>query len=428
MKVLVVGGGGREHTLAWKIARSPKVSKVYCAPGNAGTAEIAENIDIKVDDINGLLEFAKKESVDLTVVGPELPLVLGVVDVFEESGLKIFGPSKGAAELEGSKVFMNDVLKMAGVPTASFKVFNDEDSAVSYLHNVQTFPIVVKADGLAAGKGVLVAPDRDSAVAFVKEVMSEKIFGDAGNSVVIEECLEGEEASYIVVADGTDFISLATSQDHKRIGDGDTGNNTGGMGAYSPAPIITATLKDKIDTWVIKPLLEEMESRGIPFRGFLYAGLMISNAEVYALEFNVRLGDPETEPILIRYSGDFVELILSAVDGDLKNFKEPEWEENSSVCVVMASGGYPAKYETGKKISGLDDTIDGVEVFHAGTALKDGDVVTSGGRVLGITATAPTIKEAIELAYKRIDTISFEGAVYRKDIGLKALNRQCPLP
>ncbi|MDH5543487.1 MAG: phosphoribosylamine--glycine ligase [Nitrospinota bacterium] len=420
MKILVVGGGGREHALAWKIAQSPRVSRIYCAPGNAGTISVAENIDIRAEDIEALLAFAKNEKINFTVVGPEQPLVAGIVDLFKKNGLKIFGPSMEASRLEGSKIFMKEVLISANIPTAEYHTFTSADEAIAYLNGVKKFPQVVKADGLAAGKGVLVAPDAASATAFVKDVMGERIFGDSGNRVIIEQFLGGEEASYIVVADGENFVPLATSQDHKRIGDNDTGPNTGGMGAYSPAPIVTDNVRKKVDERVIKPLLAEMKRRGSPFTGFLYAGLMIENGEPYVLEFNVRFGDPETQPILSRYPGDLLDLLEAAANGDVTGI-DLEWPENASVCVVMAAGGYPGSYAKGKTIEGLEKNLDGVTVFHAGTGVKDEKVVTSGGRVLGVTATARTIKEAKDLAYSRVKGISWDGCYFRNDIADKAI-------
>lgn len=422
MKVLVVGSGGREHTLAWKIKQSPKVTELYCAPGNAGTAQIATNVHIGAEDVDALLNFAKNEKLDLTVVGPEAPLVKGIVDLFSENGLRIFGPTKEAAKLEGSKIFMKEVLQSAGVPTAIYKTFEDAKSALEYLDGIKEFPLVVKADGLAAGKGVLSAYDRESAGNFVNDVMSRKIFGESGNRIIIEQFLDGEEASYIAVADGENFIPLASSQDHKRVGDGDTGPNTGGMGAYSPAPVVTPDVDEKIRKRVVRPILDEMKKRGKPFKGSLYAGLMIKKGEPYVLEINVRFGDPEAQPILPRYRGDFLELLDAAVDGDVQRIK-PQWSDDASVCVVMASGGYPGSYEKGKIIEGLDEEMDNVTVFHAGTAIREGRVVTSGGRVLGVTATAPTIKEAAELAYRRTKSIRWDGCFYRKDIAARAINR-----
>jgi len=417
-----VGGGGREHALAWKIRKSPKVSKLYCAPGNGGTAGIATNVDIGAEDIDALARFALKEKIDLTVVGPEAPLVKGIVNLFDSKGLRVFGPSAMAAELEGSKIFMKETLQSAGVPTAKYEMFRNTELALAYLDTVTDYPIVVKADGLAAGKGVLVAPERDSAKKFVNDLMSSKMFGESGEKIIIEQCLKGEEASYIVIADGSDFVPLASSQDHKRVGDGDTGSNTGGMGAYSPAPVITPEVDEKIRTKIIRPLLDEMADQGRPFTGFLYAGLIIDDGEPSVLEFNVRFGDPETQPILARYKGDFLELLEAATEGEISRVT-PEWEEGSSVCVVMASEGYPGKYEKGKVINGLEKDIEGVTVFHAGTAVKDGKIVTNGGRVLGVTAVGADIREAVDRAYGRVETIKWDGAFWRTDIASRALDR-----
>ena len=422
MKILVVGGGGREHALAWKLAQSPRVDKLYCAPGNAGTAQLGENCPIGADDIDALLVFVKKESIDFTVVGPEVPLVKGIVDLFKANGQKIFGPSKEAARLEGSKSFMKDCLQKAGIPTAMYEVFTDGELAKKYINTRTEWRHVVKADGLAAGKGVLVTADKNEALKFTADAMAGTSFGDAGQKVIIEELLKGEEASYIVVADGRNFVSLATSQDHKRAFDGDKGPNTGGMGAYSPAPVITPEVEEKIKRKIMEPLLREMKSRGAPFSGFLYAGLMIENGEPTVLEFNVRLGDPEAQPLLCRYGGDLLDLLEASADGDVSSVKV-EWRENASVCVVMASGGYPGSYEKGKPITGLEGCAENVVVFHAGTKLDGDAVVTSGGSVLGVTATAPTVKEAVAAAYACCEKIKWAGSFYRTDIAKKAINR-----
>jgi len=415
MKILVVGGGGREHALVWKLAKSPLVNKIFCAPGNAGTAQISENVDIGAADIEALLAFAKKESIDFTVVGPEVPLVKGIVDLFKANGQKIFGPSKEASRLEGSKSFMKDVLQKAGIPTAGYEMFSDYESAEKQIKGIAEWRHVVKADGLAAGKGVLVTDDKDKALKFTADAMAGASFGDAGMKIIVEDFLGGEEASYIVVADGENFVPMASSQDHKRAFDGDKGPNTGGMGAYSPAPVITAEVEEKIKRKVIKPLLHEMSSRGAPFTGFLYAGLMIDNGEPSVLEFNVRMGDPETQPLLLRYGGDLLELLMAAERGDVSGVKV-EWRDDASVCVVMASGGYPGSYEKGKRITGLGNCAENVVVFHAGTKLDGENVVTSGGRVLGVTATAPTVKEAAAAAYACCEKVTWDGAFYRKDI------------
>ncbi|GMT41608.1 MAG: phosphoribosylamine--glycine ligase [bacterium] len=421
MKILIVGGGGREHAIAWKLAQSSRVEKIFCAPGNAGTAQTCTNVPISADDLNALIDFAVKEGVGLTVVGPEAPLVGGIVDLFNKNNLKIFGPSKDAAMLEGSKIFMKEILENAGIPTAMYKTFTSIKSALVYAKGVERWPQVIKADGLAAGKGVLVASDYEEAATWA-EKMSQELFGDSGGKWIIEDFIHGEEASYIVVSDGENYAPLATSQDHKRALDGDKGPNTGGMGAYSPAPVITPEVEKKIKKKIIEPLLNEMRLRGMPFKGFLYAGLMISDGEPSVLEFNVRLGDPEAQPILCRYGGDLLDLLEASADGDVSGIN-PRWEDNAAVCIVMASGGYPGDYEKGHIIEGLNKKAEDVVVFHAGTRLEEGRVVTSGGRVLGVTATAPTIREAAEAAYSRAALIKWKDAFYRKDIAARAIRR-----
>ncbi|MEE8484484.1 MAG: phosphoribosylamine--glycine ligase [Nitrospinota bacterium] len=428
MKVLVIGAGGREHALVWKLRQSPRVTKLCCAPGNAGTAAIAENVSIGADDVGGLLEFAQKEKIDFTVVGPEAPLVLGIVDLFIENGLKIFGPQKAAAQIEGSKIFMKEMLDKAKIPTSTYKTFTDRNEALAYIETLNDFPVVIKADGLAAGKGVHIAQGRDDANEFIDSVMDAKIFGASGDRIIIEKFLDGEEASYIVVADGKNYVPMASSQDHKRVGDGDTGPNTGGMGAYSPAPVVTPEVDKKIRRRVIEPLLATMKNEDAPFSGFLYAGLMIADGEPSVLEFNVRMGDPETQPILPRYKGDLLELLEASAAGDVSGIK-PEWDDRAAVCIVMASGGYPGSYKTGFVIEGLEDEglkgegLDNVTVFHAGTKLDGDKVVTSGGRVLGVTALGATIWEATDLAYIAASKIKWEGSFYRRDIAKRAIRR-----
>ncbi|MBI3601074.1 MAG: phosphoribosylamine--glycine ligase [Nitrospinae bacterium] len=431
MKVLVIGSGGREHALVWKIARSPLVGKIYCAPGNAGTSEGAENIDIEPTNIEGLAEFASKNSITLTVVGPEMPLTLGIVNEFEKRGLRIFGPSKEAAEIEGSKVFAKYMMKKYGMPTARYESFNSPDEAKRYiLRQAQDgmvslsnhAPLVIKADGLAAGKGVVICQTKEEAVKTIDSIMVEKRFGSAGDKIIIEEYLKGEEASFMAFSDGETIIPLASAQDHKQIYDGDIGPNTGGMGAYSPAPIITEKVeKDIIDT-IMKPLLIGMKKEGRSYKGILYAGLMIAEGKSFVLEFNCRLGDPETQPVLARMKSDIVPIMMAAVEGKLKG-KEIQWRDEASVCVVMAAKGYPDAYEKGKEIRGLEDAkkMAHLIVFHAGTSEKDGKILTSGGRVLGVTAIGADIKTAIDTAYKGVNLISWDGAYYRKDIGKKAL-------
>jgi len=422
MKVLVVGSGGREHAIVWKLSQSPYVEKIYCAPGNAGISKLAECLEIKATEIEKLAEFAEKEGINLTIVGPEAPLVAGIVDEFEKRGLRIFGPSKAAARLEGSKVFAKEMMKRWGVPTADFRVFNNPDEAVAYIKE-KGAPIVVKADGLAAGKGVTVAKTVEEAVEAVNRIMVEKVFGEAGNKVVIEECLEGEEASYLVVTDGENFIPLATAQDHKAVFDGDRGPNTGGMGAYSPAPVLSEELEREVQEKVIKPILKGMKEEGNPFKGILYAGLMITNEGVKVLEFNVRFGDPEAQVILRRLKTDLVDLATSVINGKLVS--KLEWIPETSICVVLASKGYPGSYEKGKEINGIEEAekVESVVVFHAGTAFKEGKLVTNGGRVLNVTALGKNIVEARERVYKAVEKIHFEGMHYRKDIGEKALKR-----
>ncbi len=421
MKVLIVGGGGREHSLVWMVNQSPKVEKVFCTPGNAGTAIEGENVDIDVEDIDGLVEFGKKEGIGLTVVGPEVPLTLGIVDAFEAAGLRIFGASKKAAEIEGSKVFTKRLMAKYNVPTGFFEVFDSPDDARAYIKEVGA-PIVVKADGLAAGKGVIVCQTVKEADEAVHIIMEEKRFGDAGDRVVVEEFLTGEEASFLAFSDGKNVLPLATSQDHKPIFDDDRGPNTGGMGAYSPAPVVTKEIFDQVMEEVMIRTVNAMASEGKPYKGVLYAGLMIEDGKARVLEFNARYGDPEAQPLLVRVDGDIVEVMEAVVDERLDEITL-NWHDNPSICVVMASGGYPGSYVTGKVITGIEeaDAMEGVKVFHAGTALKDGKIVTSGGRVLGVTALGDDIPDAIERAYRACDVIKWDGAYYRRDIGAKAI-------
>ena len=423
MKILVVGGGGREHALVWKIAQSPLVEKIYCAPGNPGIARQAECVAIKADDIDGLLDFARDKAIDLTVVGPEVPLTMGIVDRFREAGLTIFGPDARAARLEGSKVFCKDVMARYGVPTAAYGTFTDRDGAVAFIRE-HGAPIVVKADGLAAGKGVVVAQSEEEAIAAVDAAMVDNVFGEAGSTVVIEEFLAGEEASFIAFTDGEAILPLASSQDHKPVFDGDQGPNTGGMGAYSPAPVVTEAIHDKVVETVLKPLVKGMAAEGCPFNGILYAGLMIRDGEVRVLEFNVRFGDPEAQPLLARLKSDLVPVLLACAGGDLSG-AELQWHDKTAVCVVMASGGYPGAFEKGLPIRGLDEAekLDDLIVFHAGTAEKEGAIVNSGGRVLGVTGLGATVVEAIDRAYRGVKAIDWPGVHYRTDIGKKALGK-----
>jgi phosphoribosylamine--glycine ligase len=423
MKVLVIGSGGREHALVWKIAQSPLVEKVFCAPGNPGTARLAENVAIKVDDLEGLLDFAIRERIGLTVVGPELPLSLGIADLFQESGLKIFGARKDAAIIEASKAFSKDLMRKYNVPTAAYRVYEQIEPAIEFIDELGT-PIVIKADGLAAGKGVVIAWDRDEAVAAVKSMLEGNLFGEAGSRVVIEEFLTGEEASFLAFTDGSKIVPLASSQDHKAVFDGDKGPNTGGMGAYSPAPVVTPEIHDRIMAEVMQPTVDGMAQEGRLYQGVLYAGLMIDGDKIRTLEFNARFGDPECQPLLMRMESDIVPILMAVAAGDLGE-TSIEWHDKAAVCVVMAAFGYPGEIRKGDEIFGLDEAagIDDMVVFHAGTAMKDGKTVTSGGRVLGVTALGPSVRDAIDLAYRGVAAISWEGVHFRHDIGKKALNR-----
>jgi len=423
MKILVVGSGGREHALVWKLQQSPRVKEIYCAPGNAGIANLATCVDISATDIKGLADFAKKQRIDLTVVGPEAALTLGIVDQFEQQGLRIFGPAQAAAIMEGSKVFMKDLLKKYHIPTGHYAVFEEREAAVRYIEG-QSPPLVVKADGLAAGKGVIVAATIKEAVEAVDLIMKENAFGEAGNKIVVEEFLEGEEASFLAFTDGKTVLPLPSSQDHKAIFEGDKGPNTGGMGAYSPAPVLTEELHKQAMEQIMIPTVKAMAAEGRPYKGVLYAGLMIKQGKAKVLEFNCRFGDPEAQPLLMRLKSDLVEIMEAVIDERLHEVRL-EIDPRPTVCVVMSSGGYPGSYDKGKAISGLDaaTSCDDVVVFHAGTALKDGKVVTAGGRVLGITAIGDTLQGAIDAAYKVVRLINWEGCYYRRDIGAKALRR-----
>ncbi len=424
LNLLVIGSGGREHALAWKLAESGRVEKVYVAPGNAGTALEAklENVDISPTDFDGLIAFVRDKGVDYTVVGPEDPLVSGIVDRFNEAGLRCFGPGMAAAQLEGSKAFTKAFLERHQIPTAGYAVFDDIAEASAHVETL-TPPIVIKADGLAAGKGVVLADSIDEAKHTLEQMLSGKLLSGAGSSVVIEDFLEGEEASFIIIADGEDYLSFATSQDHKPAYDGDRGPNTGGMGAYSPAPVVTAEVHRRILDLVIEPALRGMNSEGHPYRGFLYAGLMIDKSGYPGVvEFNCRFGDPETQPIMTRLRTDLVELIEAALDGQLSSM-DVSFDARPALTVVMASGGYPGSYETGKRISGLDQVTD-AKVFHAGTTLSGSDVRTNGGRVLGVTALGDTVLMAQQRAYDAVRQIGFENAEYRSDIGFRAIARE----
>ncbi len=425
MNVLIIGNGGREHALAWKAAQSANVETVYVAPGNAGTAldQGIENVDIAVSDFAALADFASNNNVGLTIVGPEAPLVDGVVDYFSERQLPCFGPSKGAAQLEGSKAFTKDFLARHAIPTAAYANFTELEPALAYLRE-QGAPIVVKADGLAAGKGVIVAETLEQAEEAVRDMLSGNAFGDAGCRVVIEEFLQGEEASFIVMVDGENVLPMATSQDHKRVGDGDTGPNTGGMGAYSPAPVVTDAVHQRIMNEVILPTVRGMEQEGNRYTGFLYAGLMINPAgEPKVIEYNCRFGDPETQPIMLRLQSDLVELCLTALRGELDS-TDASWDPRPAVGVVMAAGGYPASYDKGDEITGIPAETGSSKVFHAGTSLQDGKLVTSGGRVLCATAMGDRVSDAQALAYQLVDQIQWRGAFCRRDIAYRAIARE----
>jgi len=426
MNVLVIGSGGREHALAWKAAQSSSVEQVFVAPGNAGTATETKlsNIDINIDEFEKLADFAEKNDVSLTIVGPEAPLVDGVVDYFTGRGLACFGPTQGAAQLEGSKAFTKDFLARHKIPTAEYQNFTEVEPALAYLRD-KGVPIVIKADGLAAGKGVIVAETLEQAEEAVKDMLSGNAFGEAGCRLVIEEFLDGEEASFIVIADGDHVLPMATSQDHKRVGEADTGPNTGGMGAYSPAPVVTAEIHDRVMREVIMPTIEGMKAEGNDYTGFLYAGLMImSDGTPKVIEYNCRFGDPETQPIMLRLNSDLVELCLAALEGQLNSTKA-DWDPRPSMGVVLAAGGYPGPYSKGDVISGLESAdSDTTKVFHAGTLLDDGNVVTNGGRVLCATALGNNVSEAQQRAYELADKISWNGMFMRRDIGYRAINRE----
>ncbi len=421
MRVLVVGSGGREHSLAWKIRASPRVQRVYCAPGNAGIEEVAELVPIAADDIASLARFAEEQEIDLTVCGPEVPLTLGIADEFHARGLRLFGPNRSGARLEGSKAFTKDLLRRNAIPTAYYGAFNDADEAKRYLHEVGA-PIVVKADGLAAGKGVIVCATVKEAEEAIGEMMRGRIFGDAGAHIVIEEFLEGEEVSFIALTDGKTVLPLASSQDHKRALDGDRGPNTGGMGAYTPAPIVSKDLHDRLMREVMEPMVAALSAATIDYRGVLYAGIMVTPNGPKVLEFNARFGDPECQPLMLRLKSDIVDLMDACIDRRLHEV-QIEWDERAAACVVLAAGGYPGDYEKGTPIHGLDRLHDwkGGVVFHAGTARRNGSVVTNGGRVLGVTALGDTIADAVAEAYRATRLIEWDGMFYRHDIGHRAL-------
>ena len=422
MKILVVGSGGREHVLVWKLSQSPLVAKIYCAPGNAGTAQDAENLNIPADDVMRLAKFAKENGIDLTVVGPEAPLVAGIVDEFRRQKLNVFGPTASAARLEGSKVFTKKLLRRANIPTANFAVFSRMPEAMQYLEDSEEQPLVVKADGLAAGKGVFVCANRAEARAAVKSVLQDRTFGEAGSQVVIEECLVGHEASILALVDGDTIVPLDVAQDHKRAYDHDLGPNTGGMGAYCPAPLVTPTIMDDIIRRILIPTIHTMKVEGCPFSGVLYAGIMLTANGPKVLEYNVRFGDPEAQPVLMRLRSDLAHVLLLASTGRLTELESLDWDPRPAVCVVMASEGYPGEYAKGRAITGIQDAdaLPDTKVFHAGTAIKHEQVVNTGGRVLGITALGDTIAEAKQNAYAAVNKIQWQGGWCRSDISDKA--------
>ena len=421
MKVLVVGGGGREHAIVWKLKQSPRVAQIYCAPGNAGIGQMAECVNIQAGDVYGLLNFAREKSIDLTVVGPEIPLTTGIVDIFEKEGLKIFGPSRAAAEIEGSKALAKEIMAKYHIPTARYATFDHAEEARAYVQK-HGAPCVVKADGLAAGKGVIVAMDDETALAAVDIIMAQRAFGQAGDRVVIEEFLQGEEVSVLAFIEGDTIIPLVASQDHKRVGDNDTGPNTGGMGAYAPAPLYTPELAERVEREILRPTVQALAAEGRTYRGVLYAGLMVTADGPKVLEFNARFGDPETQPVLSLLETDLVDIMESILEGKLAQ-QPVAWKDGAAVCVVMAAGGYPGKYGKGQEITGLAEVPPEVQVFHAGTALRGGRIVCDGGRVLGVTGVGRNIPEAIDRAYQGVRSIVFEGAHYRTDIGRKALSK-----
>ena len=421
MKILVIGSGGREHALVWKIAQSPKVSQIYCAPGNAGISKLAQCINIDADNIEKLVDFAQEEKIDLAVVGPELALSKGIVNKFNRKGLRIFGPSKEATEIESSKVFSKYLMKKYNIPTANYGVFQNSEKAFDYIKK-QAFPLVIKADGLAAGKGVFIVKNLFQARDALDALMEEKKFGEAGRQVVIEEFLEGEEVSILAFCDGKTVVPMVSSQDHKKIFDNDQGPNTGGMGAYSPVPFYPDEFEKRVLKEILKPTVKGLQSEGREYKGVLYAGLILTKEGPKVLEFNARFGDPETQVILPRLKTDLIDILNAVIEETLHKINI-EWEDNAAVCVVVASGGYPGKYQKGKVISGLErlEKMKDIIVFHAGTKLQDGKVITSGGRVLGITAWDKTISKTKERAYKGVKEIYFEDMYYRKDIAVKAI-------
>jgi len=421
MNILVIGSGGREHALCWKLKQSSKVEKIYCVPGNAGIAQVAECVPGNIHDFSFLVSLAKEKQIGFTVVGPEAPLVDGVVDAFEKEGLKVFGPNKKAAQLEGSKIFSKEIMQQAGVPTADYKIFDDLDEAKTHVINAD-YPLVIKADGLCAGKGVFIISSAEEAIKTLDDIFVKRIFGDSGNKVLIENCITGPEISILGLTDGERVISLASSQDHKRAFDGDKGPNTGGMGAYSPFPLVLEKDLLGLVEQTMTPIIQALKKQGIVYKGLLYGGLMLTEQGPQVLEFNVRFGDPEVQAVMMRLKNDLLDLLIASSEGDLSQVKM-DWDQRASMSVVLASGGYPGSYEKGKKIEGFEEAEkDGAVVFHAGTTLNDsGEVVTSGGRVLAVTALGETLLDARDNAYKAVSDISFEGMHFRNDIGHQIL-------
>lgn len=421
MRILVVGGGGREHTLVWKLKQSPLVGKIYCAPGNAGIAEDAECVPISVEDLQGLADFAEKQKIDLTVVGPEDPLARGIVDLFQEKGLKIFGPNKKAAQLEGSKVFAKELMVKYNIPTAEYRTFTSPEEAEQYIKKIGT-PVVIKAEGLAAGKGVIICEEEEEALLAVKKIMIDRAFGDAGNRLIVEEFMQGEEASILAFTDGESILAMVSSQDHKPVYDGDRGPNTGGMGAYAPAPLVTPEIAQYVEEKILVPAVQGLKADGHPYSGVIYAGLMFTEKGPKVLEFNCRFGDPEAQVVIPLLKSDLVPILQAVVEGRLSEVKA-QWHEGSAVCVVMASGGYPGPYPKGIAIHGLEKQKgkENFVVFHAGTKNQEGQIVTNGGRVLGVTGWAENLPETLKKVYEAVESIEFDGAHYRKDIGQKAL-------
>ena len=419
MKVAVIGSGGREHALAWKLAQSPSVEKLYAIPGSAAMADIADCVDIRLGDLEKIADYCVGEGVDMLVVGPEVPLTEGLADICQAKGLAVFGPNKAAAQMEGSKAFAKDIMKKYGVPTAAYATFTDEEAAKAYIHE-QGAPIVIKADGLAAGKGVVVAQTEEEAIDAVNAMMEDHIFGESGGRIVVEECMVGEEASLLAFVDGKTIVPLISAQDHKRIFDNDEGPNTGGMGAYAPAPVMTPAMVKEVEEKILRPVVDGLRQEGITYQGCLYAGLMITADGPKVVEFNCRFGDPETQAVLPLLKGDLAQIMYACTQGTLTK-DMVGWKQASSCCVIMASAGYPASSHKGDVICGLNDLDDAVMVFHSGTAKKEGNYVTNGGRVLGVTAVAPTLKDAIAEAYRNVRAIHFDGQQVRSDIGAKGL-------